>query len=100
MGSFTTVAWIAAVIVVAAVIIYGLSRRRPPPPRELPRSGERPADPAAGAFAAAGAEPPTEDEIARARLGGPRGAPQLGEAPLPRQARKQTPRDIDDGHTA
>jgi hypothetical protein len=93
MGSFATVAWI---VVVAALIIYGLSRRRRPPPRELPQVP----DPAASAFASAGDEPPTEDDIARARLGGPRGAPQLGEAPMPRQAREQTPRNIDDGHTA
>lgn len=96
MSSFTTLAWIAGVAVVAAAIIYGLSRRRRLPPRELPQA----TDPAAGVFAAAGAEPPTEDDIARARLGGSRGAPQLGESPMPRQAREQTPRKIDDGHTA
>jgi hypothetical protein len=96
MGSLATIAWIAAVAVMAALIIYGLSRRRRPPPRELPQVP----DPAASAFASAGDEPPTEDDIARARLGGPRGAPQLGEAPMPRQAREQTPRTIDDGHTA
>jgi hypothetical protein len=50
--------------------------------------------------AASGGEPPTEDQIARARAGGVRGAPQLGQAPLPRQAREQLPGKIDDGHVA
>jgi hypothetical protein len=98
----TTLVWIAIAAIVVAGLAYLWSgrRRRPGPPRELTYAQDSAADPAAAAFAGAGAEPPTEDEIARARLGGMRGAPQLGEAPMARQAREQTPRKIDDGHVA
>jgi hypothetical protein len=98
----TNLVWIA----IAAVVVVGLAylafgrRRRTVPPPELPYAQGSAADPAVAAFARAGAEPPTEDEIARARLGGTRGAPELGEAPLAPQAREQTPRKIDDGHVA
>jgi hypothetical protein len=104
----TTLIWIAiAAIVVAglAYALFGRKRRQAAPPPELtyaqdPIPGSA-ADPARDVFAAAAdGEPPTEDQIARARAGGLRGAPQLGQAPLPRQAREQLPRDIDDGHVA
>jgi hypothetical protein len=42
----------------------------------------------------------TEDEMARARLGGTRGAPELGEAPMVPQQGKNTPRNYEPGHTA
>jgi hypothetical protein len=42
----------------------------------------------------------TEDQLALAALGGPRGAPQLGEAPMVPQQAKNTPREFDPGHTA
>jgi hypothetical protein len=99
-------AGIALIAVIAAAMIYTLfgRKRRHVPPSELtyaPTYGPGDAaDPARDAFAASGDEPPTEDQIARARLGGPRGAPELGQAPLPRQAREQIPRKIDDGHVA
>lgn len=90
---------IALVAIVAVVMAYRLSgRKRRASPSELTYAPA--ADPARAAFAAAGDEPPTEDQIARARLGGPRGAPELGQAPLPRQAREQMSGKIDDGHTA
>jgi hypothetical protein len=44
---------------------------------------------------------PTEDAVARERLGGPRGAPELKPAPMTRQRRIKTPSDdTDPGHTA
>jgi hypothetical protein len=93
-------AGIALVAVIAVAVAYTLfgRTRTTKPPSELTYAPA--ADPARDAFAASGDEPPTEDQIARARLGGPRGAPELGQAPLPRQAREQIPGDIDDGHTA
>jgi hypothetical protein len=42
----------------------------------------------------------TEDDLARADLGGTRGAPQLGEAPMVPQQAKNTPRRFEPGHTA
>jgi hypothetical protein len=43
---------------------------------------------------------PTEDDIAQARLGGPRGAPELAPAKMTPQRKKKTPDDVDPGHTA
>jgi len=43
---------------------------------------------------------PTEDDLAQARLGGPRGAPELAPAKMTPQRRKKTPDNIDPGHTA
>jgi hypothetical protein len=97
------IALIAVIVAAMAHTIFA-RKRRPAPPSELTYAPDyapgSSADPARDAFAAAGDEPPTEDQIARARLGGPRGAPQLGQAPLPRQAREQIPGKIDDGHVA
>ena len=70
------------------------------PPLEPADGGSAAADPGRAVFAAADGEPPTEDQIAQARLGGPRGAPQLGAAPLVQNEREQIPHPIDDGHTA
>jgi hypothetical protein len=42
----------------------------------------------------------SEDDQARAMLGGTRGAPQLGEAPMVPQQEKNTPRQFEPGHTA
>ena len=108
MGSLgTKLILIALATVVTMVVVYALSgrkRRVAEPMNELTYApGYAPgsaADPARDAFAAAGEERPTEDQIARARLGGSRGAPELGAAPLVGQAREQTPRNIDDGHVA
>jgi hypothetical protein len=49
---------------------------------------------------APGGDRPTEDDIAQARLGGPRGAPELKPAPMTPQRRKKTPTNFDPGHTA
>jgi hypothetical protein len=44
---------------------------------------------------------PSEDDVARDRLGGPRGAPELQPAPMTRQRRIKTPdNDTEPGHTA
>lgn len=43
---------------------------------------------------------PSEDDIATAALGGPRGAPELPPAPMTRQRRIKTPPgDTEPGHT-
>jgi hypothetical protein len=42
----------------------------------------------------------TEDDIAQARLGGPRGSPELPPAKMTPQRCKKTPQDVDPGHTA
>ena len=43
---------------------------------------------------------PSEDDIAQARLGGPRGASELAPARMTPQRKKKTPSDFDPGHTA
>jgi hypothetical protein len=44
---------------------------------------------------------PTEDDLAQAHLGGPKGYPQGEPAPMTPQRKKKTPRVIvDPGHTA
>jgi hypothetical protein len=43
---------------------------------------------------------PSEDDIAQARLGGPRGAPELKPATMTPQRKKKTPDNVDPGHTA
>jgi hypothetical protein len=90
------IALIAIIVAAVAYMLFG--RKRAAAPSRLTYAPA--ADPAREVFAAAGDEPPTEDQIARARLGGPRGAPELGQAPLPQQAREQIPGGIDDGHVA
>jgi hypothetical protein len=99
-----TLLWIAVGAIAAAVLVYVLLGRRSRPaasvPPEWTGAQGTSADPAIAAFANAGNERPTGDQIARARLGGTRGAPELGQAPLVPQAREQTPRNIDDGHVA
>jgi hypothetical protein len=47
-----------------------------------------------------GGDRPTEDDIAQARLGGPRGSPELKPATMTPQRRKKTPTEFDPGHTA
>jgi hypothetical protein len=47
-----------------------------------------------------GGDRPTEDDIAQARLGGPRGSPELPPAKMTPQRKKKTPDDIDPGQTA
>ena len=42
----------------------------------------------------------SEDDLAQARLGGPRGAPELTPAKMTPQRKKKTPDDFDPGHTA
>jgi hypothetical protein len=46
------------------------------------------------------ADRPTEDDVARACLGGPRGAPELDPSPMTRQRRIKTPSKGEPGHTA
>jgi hypothetical protein len=95
--------WTVLAMLAGAGLLYLVlkPRRKAAPPGELTYAPGSAADPARDAFAAAAdGEPPTEDQIARARLGGPRGAPELGQAPLAPQAREQTPRKVDDGHVA
>ncbi len=43
---------------------------------------------------------PTEDDIAQAKLGGPKGHPSLPPAPLTRQEKEQIPPVEDPGHVA
>jgi hypothetical protein len=43
---------------------------------------------------------PSEDDIAQARLGGPRGAPELAPATMTPQRKKKPPDNVDPGHTA
>jgi len=44
---------------------------------------------------------PTEDDVARERLGGSRGAPDLEPAPMTRQRQIKTPSsDVEPGHPA
>lgn len=43
---------------------------------------------------------PSEDDIAQARLGGPRGSSELAPAKMTPQRKKKTPDDFDPGHTA
>lgn len=43
---------------------------------------------------------PTEDDIAREKLGGPKGSPELEPAPLTRQERVQNSPNDDPGHVA
>ena len=43
---------------------------------------------------------PTEDDLAQANLGGPRGAPELKPAKMTPQRKKKTPSEFDPGHTA
>ena len=43
---------------------------------------------------------PSEDDLAQAHLGGPRGAPELAPAKMTPQRKKKTPDDFDPGHTA
>ena len=91
--------WLLAALVVLGVIMYVLRIRTTSAsaPSDLPVS---PDDPARALFAAAGDEPPTEDQIAQARLGGVRGNPKLGAAQMKGQAAEQTPKHIDEGHVA
>lgn len=95
-----TFLWIAVGTVAVVLLMWLLfgRRSRPVASTGMAATQRTAADPAVAAFA--GDARPTEDDIARARLGGPRGAAQLGEAPLVPQARQQTPRNIDDGHVA
>ena len=46
------------------------------------------------------ADRPTEDDVARAHLGGPRGAPELDPPPMTRLRRIKTPANGEPGHTA
>jgi hypothetical protein len=48
----------------------------------------------------AASERPTEDDLAQAALGGPRGAPELKPAKMTEQRQKKTPRSNEPGHTA
>ncbi len=90
--------WPVGVVVgVAAIaLVVRLLRRPPQPAPVLNAASGREADPAAALFA--GGNRPTEDDIAQARLGGLRGAPQLGAAPLVRQVADNTLPPVDPGH--
>jgi hypothetical protein len=94
----TSVLWLLAALVMVAGAFYLLRSRTGK--AQLDVSQPPAEDPARALFAAAGDEPPTEDQIAQARAGGPRGNPKLGSAPMVRQQGENTPRHIDDGHVA
>ena len=89
--------WLVGALVVLVVLLYAFRRRTTPATIDPPMPAD---DPARALFAAAGDEPPTEDQIAQARLGGVRGDPKLGRAEMSGRAREQTPKHIDDGHVA
>ena len=94
MGASTTVILIVAILGGAALLYLARGRSKAvPEPEPLPD------DPARALFTPGG-EPPTEDQIAQARLGGPRGNAKLGSAPMTPQAAKNTPPVTDDGHVA
>jgi hypothetical protein len=88
---------IAFVILLTAGVVAAAIWRKQPAKSPVPF---RPADvdPAAALFA--NGNRPTEDEIAQARLGGTRGARELGAAPLVRQLAENTPPPVDLGHVA
>ena len=91
--------WLLGALVVLGVIMYMLRSRTnsTSAPNDVPIL---PDDPAQALFDAAGDEPPTEDQIAQARLGGVRGDPKLGAAQMKGQRAEQTPKHIDEGHVA
>lgn len=47
-----------------------------------------------------GGDRPTEDDIAQAELGGPRGSPELPPAKMTPQRKKKMPDPSEPGHTA
>ena len=93
----TGLLWLVGALIVLIVLLYAFRRRTISVPNDLPMPVD---DPALALFAAAGDEPPTEDQIAQARLGGVRGDPKLGRAEMSGRAKEQTPKHIDDGHVA
>ena len=93
------VLWLLAALIALGGLLYFFRSRTSRAQADV--NVEAPADdPARALFAAAGDEPPTEDQIAQARLGGTRGDPKLGAAPMVPQQGENTPRHIDDGHVA
>jgi hypothetical protein len=106
-GTLLLVIEIVAPIVLLAALIYGtMVWRRSRPGAVAPElrddaSPERNVTPAVSHPAPSRtAERVTEDEQARAALGGTRGAPELGEAPLVPQQEKKMPRNVEPGHVA
>ncbi len=105
---------IAGPLVLLAALIYGavMWRRRRSPREEAKRdrstralyeeveTGTADGDIVSPPIAPRDKARQTEDEIARERLGGSRGARELGEAPMVPQQGKNTPRDVEPGHTA
>jgi hypothetical protein len=93
-------AWIVPIIcvVLLAALVVGVAVRRKQPAKAPPQLQVPVPDPAAALFA--DGNRPTEDDIAQARLGGPRGARELGEAPMVRQVAVNTPTPVDPGHVA
>jgi hypothetical protein len=104
LEGFMITAWIVPIVcvVLLAALVVGVAVRRKQPakrPPQLHLPVQVPAiDPAAALFA--DGNRPTEDDIAQARLGGPRGARELGEAPMVRQVAVNTPTPVDPGHVA
>jgi hypothetical protein len=92
-------AWIVPIIcvVLLAALVVGVAVRRKQPVKRSPQHVPV-IDPAAALFA--DGNRPTEDDIAQARLGGPRGARELGAAPMVRQVAVNTPTLVDPGHVA
>ena len=88
---------IVAVLVIGAAVWlwrrFVFEPKRPPQRPLVPTD-----DPAQGLFTDREGERPTEDEIARMRLGGIRGAPHLNGAPMVPQEKENTPAPIDPGH--
>ncbi|MGI8527620.1 MAG: hypothetical protein ACR2K5_15900 [Pseudolabrys sp.] len=92
----TTIVAVIGMAVLLIVFVVWQHRRRHVPPRQRYYPPVSQPDPAASLFA--NGNRPTEDDIAQARLGGSRGAAQLGAAPMVRQVAKNTPPPADPGH--
>jgi hypothetical protein len=95
-------AFLLAMALLAAGIywIRGPRRAQAMQPRPEVPAPEARLDPLQPLFekAEAAGEPPTEDDIAQARLGGTRGARELRDAPMVPQQAENTPWPIDRGH--
>jgi hypothetical protein len=102
-GTLLFIVEVVGPIVLLAALIYGtLVWRRSRPGTVAPElRDDAPSEPSVTpAVRPRSRERVTEDEQARAALGGTRGAPELEDAPLVPQQEKGTPRNIEPGHVA